>query len=290
MIRTTPVAGYCGCCAAIRGLDLTDRLSEIRLPTLLIVGEDDPGTPVAAHEVIRDRVEGARLVVVRDAMHFSNVEQAEGLQRDPRRLPRGALSGAPGGFGPSVPRRPSAVGCPRAAARGHGAGLARAREGRGSGSVQGRPGGRRHSPGTSASPSTTSASGVSSKMAGGTRIFEWRAPPPRMTWLRSMNPRVHPEREVRRQPERGDPPTVMPVILSVSAAEAKETRREAMRFRTQRFTSRRVWARSAQATKRSPPVLALTRIRVDEVLGRVAVVRARRPRCRQGPGHQGSTS
>ena len=77
MVRSTPVAGYCGCCAAIRNLDLTERLAEIKLPTLLIVGEDDPGTPVAAHEVIRDRIEGARLVVIQDALHFSNVEQAE---------------------------------------------------------------------------------------------------------------------------------------------------------------------------------------------------------------------
>ena len=77
MIRTTPAAGYCGCCAAIRGLDLTGRLGEIRLPTLIIVGEDDPGTPVSAHEAIRDRIEGSRLVVIRDALHFSNVEQAD---------------------------------------------------------------------------------------------------------------------------------------------------------------------------------------------------------------------
>ena len=77
MIRTTSVAGYCGCCAAIRELDLTDRVHEIRLPTLLVVGEDDPGTPVAAHEVIRDRIEGSRLVVIHDALHFSNVEQTD---------------------------------------------------------------------------------------------------------------------------------------------------------------------------------------------------------------------
>ena len=77
MIRTTPVAGYCGCCAAIRALDLTDRIAEIGLPTLLIVGEDDPGTPVAAHEVIRDRIEGSRLVIIKDALHFSNVEQTD---------------------------------------------------------------------------------------------------------------------------------------------------------------------------------------------------------------------
>ena len=77
MIRATPVAGYCGCCAAIRDLDVTGRLAEIRVPTLLIVGEHDPGTPVAAHEAIRDRIEGARLVVVEDARHFTNVERTD---------------------------------------------------------------------------------------------------------------------------------------------------------------------------------------------------------------------
>ena len=47
MIRTTPVAGYAGCCHAISALDLTDRIGAIKLPTIVIVGEDDPGTPVA---------------------------------------------------------------------------------------------------------------------------------------------------------------------------------------------------------------------------------------------------
>ena len=77
MIRATPVAGFSGCCAAIRNLDLTDRIAAIEIPTLLIVGEHDPGTPVAAHEVIRDRIEGARMVVIEEARHFTNVEAAE---------------------------------------------------------------------------------------------------------------------------------------------------------------------------------------------------------------------
>ena len=76
MVRGTPVDGFCGCAAAIRELDLTDRLSSIALPTLLIVGEDDPGTPVSAHEIIRDRIAGSELVVIPNALHFSNVEQA----------------------------------------------------------------------------------------------------------------------------------------------------------------------------------------------------------------------
>ena len=77
MIRATAVDGFSGCCAAIRDLDLTDRLSAIKIPTLLIVGEHDPGTPVAAHEVIRDRIDGARLVVINEARHFTNVEKAD---------------------------------------------------------------------------------------------------------------------------------------------------------------------------------------------------------------------
>lgn len=76
MIRTTPVEGYCGCCEAIKGLDLTDRISAITVPTQLIVGEDDPGTPVAAHEVIHEKIAGSELVVLKNALHFSNVEQA----------------------------------------------------------------------------------------------------------------------------------------------------------------------------------------------------------------------
>ena len=78
MIRATSVDGYCGCCAAIARLDLTERLSAIDRPVLLIVGKEDPGTPVAAHEAIRDRIEGSELVVLPEALHLSNVErQAE---------------------------------------------------------------------------------------------------------------------------------------------------------------------------------------------------------------------
>ena len=79
MIRNTPVAGYCGCSRAIMNLNLTDRLSAITRPTLLIVGAEDPGTPVAAHEVIRDRIAGSRLVVLPEALHFSNVEKRDGF-------------------------------------------------------------------------------------------------------------------------------------------------------------------------------------------------------------------
>jgi len=75
-ILSTPVVGYVGCSEAIRHLDYLKRLSEIRTPTLIIVGEDDPGTPVAASEAMHARIAGSKLVVLPHAAHLSNIEQA----------------------------------------------------------------------------------------------------------------------------------------------------------------------------------------------------------------------
>ncbi|MEJ2170243.1 MAG: PilZ domain-containing protein [Desulfobacterales bacterium] len=80
-IRATPLAGYLGCSEALRGLDYLERLSEIKLPTLIMVGEEDPGTPVAAAEAIHERIAGSRLVVLPDARHLCNIEQAEAFNK-----------------------------------------------------------------------------------------------------------------------------------------------------------------------------------------------------------------
>jgi 3-oxoadipate enol-lactonase len=69
MIRTTPTRGYAA-------LNLTDRLKEITLPTQIIVGEDDPGTPVSASRTIHEQIKGSELVILKSAAHLSNLEQA----------------------------------------------------------------------------------------------------------------------------------------------------------------------------------------------------------------------
>jgi 3-oxoadipate enol-lactonase len=71
----TPVAGYTGCCAAIRRLDYLPRLHEVVLPTLVLVGAEDPATPVAAAEAIQGRIPGSVLQVMDDAAHLANIEQ-----------------------------------------------------------------------------------------------------------------------------------------------------------------------------------------------------------------------
>lgn len=81
LIRTTAPQGFIGCSRAIQGLNTTDRLGEIRAPTLIIVGEQDMGTPVAAAEVIHRGIAGSKLVVLPSAAHLGNVEQAAKFNR-----------------------------------------------------------------------------------------------------------------------------------------------------------------------------------------------------------------
>ncbi len=80
-IRATPAAGYIGCCHAIPKIDLTHRLGELRCPALVVVGEEDPGTPVEMAREIHAALPSAELAILRSASHLSNVEQPEEFTR-----------------------------------------------------------------------------------------------------------------------------------------------------------------------------------------------------------------
>jgi 3-oxoadipate enol-lactonase len=77
MIRATPLKGYVGCSRAIMRLNLTERLGEIALPTLIVVGEHDPGTPVSASQAIQQQIKGSEFVILESAAHLSNIERQE---------------------------------------------------------------------------------------------------------------------------------------------------------------------------------------------------------------------
>jgi 3-oxoadipate enol-lactonase len=77
LIRSTKVAGYIGCSRAIMQLDLTSRLGQVACPTLVLVGEQDAGTPPAMAKDIADAIKGAQLEVIPAAAHIANVEQPE---------------------------------------------------------------------------------------------------------------------------------------------------------------------------------------------------------------------
>ena len=80
-ILATPVNGFCGCCAAISKIDTLDRLHEITCPVLVMVGEEDHGTPPAMARQMHDNLPNSQLVLIKDAAHIANIEQPEVFNR-----------------------------------------------------------------------------------------------------------------------------------------------------------------------------------------------------------------
>ena len=67
--------------AALRGMaerrDHTEILSEIRVPTILIFGEDDKITDVDTAKQINEQIFFSNLSIIKNAGHYSNLEQPE---------------------------------------------------------------------------------------------------------------------------------------------------------------------------------------------------------------------
>jgi 3-oxoadipate enol-lactonase len=81
MLRGTPAEGYAGCCEVLRDTDVRGRLGEIRAPTLVIAGAEDPAATVDQAEEIHASIPETRLTVV-EAAHLANVEQPEAVTRE----------------------------------------------------------------------------------------------------------------------------------------------------------------------------------------------------------------
>lgn len=87
--------GYAGCAAAIRDMDLADRLAAIAAPTLVISGAKDVSTPFEGHgALIAAAISGARTVTL-DTAHLACVEAPGALAGAVRNFLSGdALAGA----------------------------------------------------------------------------------------------------------------------------------------------------------------------------------------------------
>jgi 3-oxoadipate enol-lactonase len=77
----TPVEGYIQCSQALQGLNYLHRLAEVRIPTLIVVGEEDPATPVADSRMLNEGIPNSKLAIIPAARHFSNVERPEVFNR-----------------------------------------------------------------------------------------------------------------------------------------------------------------------------------------------------------------
>ena len=74
-LMKNPDAGFIGALEAMKNRpDSSDELTGIKVPTLVIVGENDGVTPPDAARKIHEHVGGSRLVVIPGAGHISNLE------------------------------------------------------------------------------------------------------------------------------------------------------------------------------------------------------------------------
>jgi Predicted hydrolases or acyltransferases (alpha/beta hydrolase superfamily) len=76
MLKTKPA----GAAAALRAMaareDQTALLPQVSVPTLILVGREDPITPLQDSENMHKKIAGSRLVVIENASHVSNIEQS----------------------------------------------------------------------------------------------------------------------------------------------------------------------------------------------------------------------
>lgn len=79
MLLRTPPEGYAGAAEAIAEADLAEATARLRLPTLVLVGDQDQATPLASAEAMRDAIPGARLHVIAGAAHIPTIEQPQAV-------------------------------------------------------------------------------------------------------------------------------------------------------------------------------------------------------------------
>ncbi|MFZ3597872.1 4-carboxymuconolactone decarboxylase [Streptomyces sp. BH104] len=75
MVRTTDPGCYIASCEALAGFDVREELSDIGVPTLVLVGSEDQVTGPAEARTLVAGIPDARLAVVPGASHLAPVEQ-----------------------------------------------------------------------------------------------------------------------------------------------------------------------------------------------------------------------
>ncbi len=80
MYRALNPAGYAHTIRAmLRDDSITEQLSQIRVPTLILAGDDDPA--LGPSRITHEKIAGSKLVVIPKASHLSNLDQPELFNR-----------------------------------------------------------------------------------------------------------------------------------------------------------------------------------------------------------------
>lgn len=85
MVRND-VASYAAACEAITKCNLTEELGKLQVPTLILVGEADVVTPVAAAEKLNKAISNSLMKIIPNAGHITPLEQPAILTNTVRRF------------------------------------------------------------------------------------------------------------------------------------------------------------------------------------------------------------
>lgn len=77
---TTP-EGSVGCMSAIQNFDFLGKLPTIKIPTLVICGDLDEGTPPDRNKLIASKIPGGKYEGIANARHLPNVERSDQFNR-----------------------------------------------------------------------------------------------------------------------------------------------------------------------------------------------------------------
>jgi 3-oxoadipate enol-lactonase len=80
-VASTTPEGYIGGAAAIIAFDVLDRLHTVKAPTLVVCGDDDPGTPPEGNRRIASLIPGARYQEIAHARHIPMIEHPDIFNR-----------------------------------------------------------------------------------------------------------------------------------------------------------------------------------------------------------------
>lgn len=82
IIQSNTSLGICGALLALVGrTDTTAALSAFKVPTMILVGENDALTPPAASQEMHSRIADSEIHVILNAAHMSNLENTEEFNR-----------------------------------------------------------------------------------------------------------------------------------------------------------------------------------------------------------------
>ena len=76
-VAATSVEGYCGTVAALSNFDFTSELPRLRVPALVLYGEDDKASSHEENERLASLIPGGRFIAFPGARHLPSVEAPE---------------------------------------------------------------------------------------------------------------------------------------------------------------------------------------------------------------------